>query len=303
MADNTPVMMWVTEPDGYCTYLNRVWYDFTGQSEDEALGYGRLDATHPEDKAAAEQAFVEANAAKRPFRVEYRLRRADGTYCWAIDAATPRFGEDGAYLGYVGSVIDIHERRETEDALRSAKTLLEAVMEAVPGVVYAKDREGRMIAANCGTAALVGKPLTEIIGRTDREFLDDPAEGEAIMANEARVMIEDRTEVLEEDVTYPDGRRPIWLSPEVPFRAVDGAVIGLVGSSLDITDRKAAEDQLRALNADLEREVVERSRERGLIWQLSLNLLSVIDLKQATFDAVNPAWTPALGWRTEEIEG
>ena len=303
MADNTPVMMWVTDPDGYCTYLNRVWYDFTGQSEEEALGYGWLDATHPDDKTAAEQAFVEANAAQRPFRVEYRLRRADGKYRWAIDAATPRFDEDGAYLGYVGSVIDIDERREAEDALRSAKTLLEAVMEAVPGVVYAKDREGRMMAANRGTVELVGKPLTEIIGRTDREFLDDPVEGEKVMANDARVMTENRTEVLEEDVTYPDGRRAIWLSTKAPFRDADGAVIGLVGSSLDITERKAAEDQLRALNADLEREVVERSRERGLIWQLSLDLLSVIDLEQATFDAVNPAWTAALGWRIDELEG
>ena len=128
-------MMWVTDASGYCTYLNRVWYEFTGQSEEEALGYGWLDATHPDDKPVAERAFVADNTAQRPFRAEYRLRRADGTYRWAIDAATPRFGDNGEYLGYVGSVIDIDERREAEDALRRANTLLEAVMEAVPGVV------------------------------------------------------------------------------------------------------------------------------------------------------------------------
>lgn len=162
MADNTPVMMWVTDPDGACTYLNRVWYEFTGQSEEEVRGFGWLDTTHPDDRAAAEQAFLAANAARQPFRLEYRLRRADGTYRWAIDAATPRFADDGSYLGYVGSVIDIDDRREAEDELRRAKTLLEAVMEAVPGVVYAKDRDGRMLAANRGTVELVGKPLNEI---------------------------------------------------------------------------------------------------------------------------------------------
>ncbi|MFD1787552.1 PAS domain S-box protein [Sphingomonas floccifaciens] len=245
MADGTSVMMWVTDPQGHCIYLNRAWYEFTGQSEEEALGYGWLDATHPEDRPLAERAFVEANAAQRPFRVEYRLRRPDGAYRWAIDAATPRFGADGAYLGYVGSVVDIDERRGAEDELRRAKTLLEAVMEAVPGVVYAKDREGRMLAANRGTVDLVGKPLSEIIGRTDREFLDDPVQAEAVTANDLRVMKENRTEAIEEQVSFPDGRRATWLSTKAPFRDAQGTVVGLVGSSVDISDRKQAEERLR----------------------------------------------------------
>jgi len=269
MADNTPVMMWVTDPDGHCAYLNRVWYDFTGQSEKEALGYGWLSATHPDDKTTAEQAFAEANAAQRAFRLEYRLRRADGTYRWAIDAATPRFGDDGEYLGYVGSVIDIDERREAEDALRSAKTLLEAVMEAVPGVVYAKDREGRMLAANRGTVELVGKPLSEIIGRTDKEFLDDPVQAEAVTANDARVMAENRTEALEEEVSFPDGRRATWLSTKAPFRDAHGTVIGLVGSSVDISERKRAEELLRLSEARL---LDERTRLATLIESLPVGV-------------------------------
>ena len=124
MADNTPMMMWVTDPTGYCTYLNRTWYAFTGQSEAEAEGYGWLDATHPDDKARAEEIFVAANAARAPFSLEYRLRRADGVYRWAIDAASPRFDAAGEYLGYVGSVIDIDERREFEDALRATEAEL-----------------------------------------------------------------------------------------------------------------------------------------------------------------------------------
>ncbi len=119
IADNTPMMMWVTDPTGYCTYLNKTWYEFTGQTVGEAEGYGWLEVTHPDDKARAEEAFVRANAAQVPFKVEYRLRRADGVYRWAIDAASPRFDSTGEYLGYVGSVIDIDERREVEDALRA----------------------------------------------------------------------------------------------------------------------------------------------------------------------------------------
>ena len=114
MADHAPVMMWVTDPSGYCTYLNRRWYEFTGQGSEEALGLGWTKATHPDDEKFAEEAFLSANAARAPFRIEYRLRRADGAYRWAIDAASPRFGEDGAFLGYVGSVIDIDERKQAE---------------------------------------------------------------------------------------------------------------------------------------------------------------------------------------------
>jgi len=259
MADHAPLMMWVTEPDGYCSYLNRRWYEFTGQTEEEALGLGWTKATHPDDEKMAGDAFLAATAAQAPFRVEYRLRRADGTYRWAIDAAAPRFAEDGHFLGHVGSVIDIDDRREAEDALRRANTLLAAVMEAVPGVVYAKDRDGRMLAANRGTAELVGKPIDAVIGKTDLEFLDDAVQAAAVMANDRRVMGEGRTEVLEEEVSLPDGTAATWLSTKAPFRNAVGKVVGLVGSSIDISERKRAEETLRRFNETLEEQIEERS--------------------------------------------
>jgi PAS domain S-box-containing protein len=124
LADSAPVMMWVTDPTGFCTYLNRRWYDYTGQEMGAGEGYGWLDAVHPDDRAIAEQAFVSANAERRDYRVDFRVRRADGVYRWTIDAAAARFGEDGEYLGYVGSVIDIDERREAELALETSEERL-----------------------------------------------------------------------------------------------------------------------------------------------------------------------------------
>lgn len=123
LADHAPVMMWVTNPDGYCTYLNRGWYAFTGQTDVQAAGFGWLDATHPDDKAEAERIFLQANAARVPFRLDYRLRRADGSYRWALDAAQPRFSESGEYLGYIGSVIDITDRKLAESKQGTAEKL------------------------------------------------------------------------------------------------------------------------------------------------------------------------------------
>ena len=116
-ADTAPAMLWVTEADGACSYLSRGWYSYTGQSEAQGLGYGWLDAVHPDDRGNARRAFIEANAKRRPFELEHRLRGADGMYRWVIDAGRPRFASDGSFDGYVGSVIDIHDRKLVEDRL------------------------------------------------------------------------------------------------------------------------------------------------------------------------------------------
>ncbi len=117
MADNAPMMVWVTEPDGSCTYLSQSWYEFTGQTPETALGFGWVEAVHPEDQQFTHDTFVTANSNRNIFRVEYRLRRKDGSYAWAIDSAQPRFSDNGDFLGYVGSVFDITERKKDEEAL------------------------------------------------------------------------------------------------------------------------------------------------------------------------------------------
>jgi PAS domain S-box-containing protein len=130
MADNSPVMIWLTEPDGTCTYLNRRWYEFTGQSESEGEGFGWLDAVHPDDRPRAEEAFVTANHNQIDYRTEFRLRRADGIYRWTIDAAAARKAPDGSFLGYVGSVIDIEERREAEQRVAFQEEQLRLAIDA-----------------------------------------------------------------------------------------------------------------------------------------------------------------------------
>jgi len=117
VANSAPIMIWVTDPDGKCTYLNQRWYEFTGQEPGAGEGYGWLEAVHPDDRPRAEAAFVSANAEQRDYSTEFRLLRADGVYRWTIDAAAARFAADGSYLGYVGSVMDIDERRRRFESL------------------------------------------------------------------------------------------------------------------------------------------------------------------------------------------
>ncbi len=114
MADAAPALLWVTDADGACTFLSQGWYDTTGQPEAEGLGLGWLDAVHPDDRDATRDVFLAASARGEPFRVDFRLRRRDGDHCWALAVGQPRHDDDGAFVGYVGSVIDIHDRKQAE---------------------------------------------------------------------------------------------------------------------------------------------------------------------------------------------
>jgi len=118
MADTAPAMLWVTEPDGSCSFMSHGWYAYTGQADDAGLGFGWLDAVHPDDRDKVAAGFLAASGERNPFEHEHRVRCADGEYRWVIDTGNPRFANDGTFLGYIGSVIDITERKHAEEIMR-----------------------------------------------------------------------------------------------------------------------------------------------------------------------------------------
>ena len=120
LADNAPFMVWVTAPEGACIFLSRTWYEFTGIPPSEGLGTGWLEVVHPEDRPGFEEAFQAAQDRLEPFRHEFRIRRYDGEYRWVLQAAAPRFSPGSKFKGYIGSIIDITERKLAEQALESA---------------------------------------------------------------------------------------------------------------------------------------------------------------------------------------
>jgi PAS domain S-box-containing protein len=120
MADTAPVMIWVAGTDRLCTYFNKRWLDFTGRSLEQELGNGWLEGVHPDDYDKCLETYTAAFDRRKPFKMEYRLRQASGKYCWIFDSGTPRFSSESEFLGYIGSCIDITERKESEEELRRA---------------------------------------------------------------------------------------------------------------------------------------------------------------------------------------
>jgi len=117
MADTAPAMLWISDSTGAWTFLSRQWYELTGQEPENALGLGWLKVLHPDDRDSAADAVFEATDQRRPFHFECRLSQPDGDSRWTIIAGQPRLGNDGEFLGFVGSAIDITERRKAEEAV------------------------------------------------------------------------------------------------------------------------------------------------------------------------------------------
>ena len=118
LANTAPVLIWMAGLDMLCTFFNKPWLEFTGRTLGQELGAGWTEGVHPEDIARYLGAYQSAFAARRPFQVEYRLRRADGVYRWLLNTAVPRQEPEGHFAGYIGSCIDITERRQEEDRRR-----------------------------------------------------------------------------------------------------------------------------------------------------------------------------------------
>jgi len=163
MADAAPAILWVTEPSGACSFLSKGWYEYTGQTEAEALGFGWLEAVHPADREASGQVFRDANLRGESFSLDYRLRRADGQYRWAIDAGKPRFDQSRKFLGFIGSVIDVHERKLAEEEISHSVAILEGITKGTRELIAAQDDQYRYIYFNDSYMAtfelLWGKPL------------------------------------------------------------------------------------------------------------------------------------------------
>jgi PAS domain S-box-containing protein len=117
MADNAPVLIWMSETNKLCTFFNRGWLNFTGRSMEQEMGNGWATGVHPDDLERCLSIFSEAFDTRADFEMEYRLRRYDGEYRWIVDYGVPRFGLNGVFCGYIGSCIDITERKLSEISL------------------------------------------------------------------------------------------------------------------------------------------------------------------------------------------
>ncbi|WP_332813941.1 hybrid sensor histidine kinase/response regulator [Ramlibacter sp.] len=261
-ADSAPGMLWITEPDGSCTFLSRGWTEFTGQAEVAALGFGWLEMVHPADRDRAGAACRQAHLDRAAFALELRLHRPDGAWRWVIDSGRPRLGAGGEFLGFVGSVTDIHDRRTAEDRLRRSEERYRAFvanstegiwrMEFRPPVdtrlpaaqqADAFLRSGRFAECNEVFARMYGLASpADVVGHGLELMMD--AGGPQVHAYLMRLAESGyRASEVESQEHGIDGR-PLWFANNLSGVIEDGLLVRAWGTQRDITPRKRAEAAL-----------------------------------------------------------
>ena len=256
LVDLAPVMLWTTDDDGQCTYLSRRWSEYTGRTWEQDQGMGWFENIHPDDLERTRTTFLDANARREPFHIDYRLRHRDGSYRWFIDAGTPRSDEQGRPNGYVGTVTDIH-----------ARTLLQRRLEQVAragdiGVWYAdapfdEFRLNEQMAAHLGLDGKRDVPVDALLAAVA------PSDRARVAAGIARSMREGSALDLEfrhvpgsdaADVagTAPDADEARWLR-SIGWCDMNehGQPLRFDGVTLDISRHKNAQQELQRLASEL----------------------------------------------------
>ena len=246
LVNASPAMFWTTDENHQCTFLSQRWFDYTGRSPEQDLGRGWMELIHPDDAVAVGEAYTAACDRNRPFSIDYRLRDRVGAYRWVIDAGAPRFGNGGALLGYIGTVIDVHERRLLQDRFANV-TRASGI-----GVWYADSPLSTMQAnAQLRTQfALPADGLVPVSQFYQRVHPDDRARLEDEFQ---RAMVEGEGYEAEFRVAPAPGQTtPRWIRMIAWSQHNEqGGMIHFDGVTLDITDQKSGESELRSKAGEL----------------------------------------------------
>ncbi len=289
LADCAPVMIGMTDLDGNIVFLNRTWLEFRGRTLEEEAGWAWAGDLHPEDAPRVREEMGQALAGRKPYTVEYRIRDRHGVYRWVLDTARPYADPSGTPLGYIGTAVDITDRRAAEQELRRSREMLRLVLDAIPVRVFWKDRDGVYLGGNALFAADAGLAAPEdLIGLTDDRLAWAEQAGQ-YRADDREVVQTGRPKLnYEEPQTGPGGRQ-VWLrTSKIPLRDAAGEVVGVLGTYEDVTDRKLAEEAIR--------ESEERYR---LVFESAGDAIFLMD--QDRFVECNPAALRMFGATREQL--
>lgn len=159
VADTAPVLIWMAGTDKLCNFFSKGWLDFRGRTLEQESGNGWSEGVHPDDLAGCLKTYGESFDSQRTFTMEYRLRRRDGEYRWILDIGVPRYDPRKKFLGYIGSCMDITERKQANERFR-------LLVEASPSGILLVNTEGRMVLVNAMAERLFGYSREELIGQT-----------------------------------------------------------------------------------------------------------------------------------------
>jgi PAS domain S-box-containing protein len=299
MADNAPVLIWMAGADGLHYFFNETWLDFRGRTPDQEYGFGWTEGIHPDDADRFREVYLAAFDARQPFRVEYRLRHYSGNYRYLLDAGVPRFTGDGTFVGYIGSCIDINDRKTAEDKLFKNEKLLQSILQNMGEGVIVADKSGHILMINPEATRILGggKNDTPAEQWMQEYNLYLPDQVTPYPANNVPLRRAIRGEFIEGAEFYVKhaltGEGKTLLCNARPLLDADGALQGGVLVIRDITERKKAEKILKDNETLLQQ-----------IFDESVDAMLLIDPANSQIVRYNQQAMQLFGYRShEEIIG
>jgi len=259
LAQNSPVGIFRTRPDGFTTYVNPKWTELAGLSAEEAAGEGWLKAVHPDDRNTLGAVWTGHSARRESSNVDYRFLRPDGSIVWVLGNAVPEIVE-GEFNGYVGTITDITEIKQTQKELRESEERYRTIINAFPDIIMISDLKGNILFANEHLKRLTGLAEEDYF-KTERKAHIHPDDIQFVTGEIKDLLNSEKecTGVIENRFIDTGGRMH-WFSGTISKIIYDGQV-ALQTISRDITERKSIEEELDRHRTHLEAMVRERTEE------------------------------------------
>ncbi|USX12410.1 ATP-binding protein [Oxalobacteraceae bacterium OTU3CAMAD1] len=252
LVNASPAMIWTADAHGHRDFLSQRWSDYTGRSLQEDLGRGWLELIHADDAVRVDEAYGAAFGKGAPFSIDFRLRDRHGAFRWMIDAGAPRFDQDGKLLGHIGTLVDVHERRLLQDRFANV-TRASGI-----GVWYA-DAPLSLMQPNAQLRAQFGLPAEGPVPMEQfylRVHHEDRArvEGDFHSAMIEGVAYDDEFRIALTTAPAAGPASARWIRMIAWCQRTEGQGGGVAhfdGVTLDVSDQKSGEHELRAMTAEL----------------------------------------------------
>ncbi len=278
------------DPTGAPSWSEEIFHIFgLDPAEGEPPFEAHRDIIHAEDWDRFDHSVRTCSSEGQPFDIELRLLRPDGSIRWMNVKGEPRTNEKGDVVRLFGTAQDVTDMKRIELDLRNQKVLLQSMVEAIPGPVFFKDTSHVYLGCNTAFADFMGRKKLEITGKSVFEVA--PKElAEVYRAQDQELFDNPGSQVYESSVTNADGSSRDVVFHKATFLDATGAVAGLIGVILDITERKRAEEAVRQSKETLE----------TILANLPV-MVGFID-RHGTHQYVNRCWQETLGWSLEEAQ-
>ncbi len=240
MADSVPAMIWISGTDSVPTYFNKHWLDFTGRTLEQELGNGWGEGVHSDDRQRSVDTYLSSFHARQPYKMEYRLRRADGKFRWILSHGVPRIGDEGEFEGYVGSCIDITEQKTAEEI----RSRLAAIVDSSEDAIISKDFNGIIISWNASAERIFGYREKEVVGKSITLIVPPELQSEETQILQ-RLRAGERIEHFETERLTKDKKRITVSLTISPVKDASGKIVGASKTARDVTQLRQVEVALR----------------------------------------------------------